>query len=599
MMRALRERVKIIYWVVILSFIGLMFLGWGIGDWDRPQVDPGNAPVATIDGEPVGIGEWERRSQSILSSIRARNGGTANESDILRARDQAFDELIDETLQVSEAERLGITVTDQEIEDLLRHDPPTFLLQQFVGEDGMPDVDAYYAALDDPANDWTQVREMLRVTVPLQKLNQRVASAAVVGEVELRKMFEEQNTQMVAEWIGMPIADVTLEETTVSDAEAEAWYQEHLDEYKQAPRTTVRLVSIAKAASEVDEQDVLSILGEIRADIIAGRITFEEAARTYSEDTSADVGGDLGFFDRNRMVEPFTEAAFELAVGDVSEPVKTQFGYHVIECTDERLDDDGQRTEMRARHILLRLEAGQETLDDLREQAESLHERARSQGLEAAAASADLEVVTTAPFQEGFAIPGVTNSLPGSRFAFANDTGSLSPLLETEEALYFFEIAEKLPAGHRPLTEVRSLVESAVLRERRTDIARQRLQTALAGASADADLAALAASNDLKHAVTDTFTTRENITDIGFATPFARVALESEVGALRTGVETSRGVYALRVLSKSEFDEAAFEAQRAQLAQSMLFSRQRALLQRWIEEQREKADIVDNRAELL
>ncbi len=432
MMRALRERVKIIYWVVILSFIGLMFLGWGIGDWDRPQVDPGNAPVATIDGEPIGIGDWERRAQSILSSIRARSGGTANESDVLRARDQAFDELIDETLQVSEAERLGITVTDQEIEDLLRHDPPTFLLQQFVGEDGMPDVDAYYAALDDPANDWTQVREMLRVTLPLQKLNQRVASAAVVGEVELRKMFQEQNTQMVAEWIGIPVADVTLEETAVSDADAEAWYQEHLDDYKQAPRTTVRLVSIEKAASEVDEQDVLSILSEIRADIIAGRITFEEAARTYSEDTSADVGGDLGFFDRNRMVEPFTEVAFELAVGDVSEPVKTQFGYHVIECTDERLDENGQRTEMRARHILLRLEAGQETLDDLREQAESLHERARSEGLEAAAATADLEVVTTAPFQEGFAIPGVTNSLPGSRFAFANDTGSLSPLLETD-----------------------------------------------------------------------------------------------------------------------------------------------------------------------
>lgn len=599
MMRTMREQVKVIYWVVILSFLGLMFLGWGIGDWDRPQTNPGDEPVATIDGQPIGRMDWERRSQSILNSMRARNGGTVNESDVLRARDQAFDELVDETLQLTEAERLGLKATDQEVEDLLRHDPPPYLLQQFVGEDGLPDVDAYYAALDDPANDWTQVREMLRATLPLQKLNQRIASAAVVGEVELRQMFAEQNTQMMAEWVGLRLSDVELEDETVTDAQAQAWYQDHLEEYKQAPRASVRLLTIQKAASEEDEQDVLSILGEIRSDVIAGRITFEEAARTYSEDSSADVGGDLGFFDRNRMVEPFTEAAFALAVGDVSEPVKTQFGYHVIECTDERLDENGQRTEMRARHILLRLQAGQETLDDLREKAENLHQVAASRGIEAAATEGEIELLTTAPFQEGFAIPGVTNSLPGSRFAFANDTGALSPLLETEEALYFFEVAEKLPAGHRPLADVRSLVDSAVLRERRTEIARARLQTALAGVQADADLAAVASSAGLQHAVTDTFSMRENITDIGFATAFARVALESDVGEFQSGITTPRGVYALRVLYKSEFDQAAFDAQRAQLAQSMLFSRQRLLVQQWMEEQREKATIEDNRADLL
>jgi peptidyl-prolyl cis-trans isomerase D len=599
MMQAMRERVKVIYWVVILSFIGLMFLGWGIGDWDSPQMSASDESVAKVDGQSISFFDWERRTQSILASMRARSGGEVSESDVLRARDQAFDELVDETIQVKEAERLGIRVTDQEITDILRNDPPAFLLQQFMGPNGQPDVDAYYAALDDPANDWSQVREVLRATLPLQKLNQRIASAAIVGEVELRQMFAEQSTRMVAEWIGVRFTDVTLEDETVTDEQANAWYQEHLDEYKQQARVAVRLVKVDKAPSEADEQDVLSILGEIRGDIIAGRTTFEEAARTYSEDGSADVGGDLGYFDRNRMVEPFTEAAFALAVGDLSEPVRTQFGYHVIECTDERLDDKGERTEMRARHILLRLQAGQETVDRLREQAEALHTQARREGLETAAAAAGLEVVTTPPFQEGFNIPGVNNSLPGSRFAFTSGVGALSPMLETEEAIYMVEVAEKLPAGHRTLEEVRSLVDSAVLRERRSAIASEQLRSALAGVDPQLPLGSIAAATGLQHAVTDTFTVRENIADIGFGTAFARVALESEVGQLRTDVRTPRGVYVLRLLYKSPFDQDAFRAERSQLAQTMLFSRQRMLLQQWIEQKREDAQIVDHRAQLL
>ncbi len=594
MMQVLRERVKVVFWVIIVTFIGFTFLAWGIGDWNAPQQTGDSTVVATVDGTEIGAMEWERRAQSILSSMSAQQGASSEitESDRLRARDRAYSELIDEVLLEAEAERRGLSVTDAEITDMLRNNPPPALLAQY------DDIDQYYEDLDNPSVNWNRVRESLRQTIPMQKLQQRIMASAVVGEQELRQAYREQNTRMVAEYVGVRFSDIQLEDETVSDAEAREWYEANLGDYKQPARTSVNLVKVEKVASEEDEQEILSILEEIRNDIVSGRLTFEEAARTYSEDTSADVGGDLGFFDRNRMTEPFTEAAFDLAVGDVSEPVKTQFGYHIIECTDERLNDAGEREEMRARHLLLKLAPSTNTVDELREQVDTAQQTARTAGLAAAAEQLGVEIVETAPFQEGFNIPGVRNSLPASRFAFSNDAGALSPMFETEDALYFFTVAEKFPAGHRPLEDVRSLVDSAVLTDRRAEIASQHLREALAGA--DGDLEALAAGDELlQHAVTDTFTLRQNIQDIGFATPFARVALAMDVGDFEEDVRTQRGVYALELLHKSEFDEQEFASMRPQLARQVMFTRQRVLLQQWIEEQREAAEIVDRRAELL
>lgn len=594
MMQVLRERVKVVFWVIIVTFIGFTFLAWGIGDWNAPQQTGDSTVVATVNGTEIGAMEWERRAQSILSSMSAQQGASSEitESDRLRARDRAYSELIDEVLLEAEAERRGLGVTDAEITDMLRNNPPPALLAQY------DDIDQYYEDLDNPSVNWNRVRESLRQTIPLQKLQQRIMASAVVGEQELRQAYREQSTRMVAEYVGVRFSDIELEDETVSDAEAREWYEANLGDYKQPARTSVNLVKVEKVASEEDEQEILSILEEIRNDIVSGRLTFEEAARTYSEDTSADVGGDLGFFDRNRMTEPFTEAAFDLAVGDVSEPVKTQFGYHIIECTDERLNEAGEREEMRARHLLLKLAPSTNTVDELREQVDTAQQTARTAGLAAAAEQLGVEIVETAPFQEGFNVPGVRNSLPASRFAFSNDVGALSPMFETEDALYFFTVAEKFPAGHRPLEDVRSLVDSAVLNDRRAEIASQRLREALAGA--DGDLAALAEGDDLlQHAVTDTFTLRQNIQDIGFATPFARVALAMDVGDFEEDVRTQRGVYALELLHKSEFDEEEFASMRPQLARQVMFTRQRVLLQQWIEEQREAAEIVDRRAELL
>jgi peptidyl-prolyl cis-trans isomerase D len=599
MMQFMRDRVKMIYWVVILSFVLLMFLGWGVGDWQAPNRIADSGTVAVVNGEEISRADWEQQVNSILRTVRQRNGGNTTESDDLRARDQAYNDLVINALMRQEAEARGLSVTDGEVDEILQNNPPPELLALFTDAEGNIDYDAYYQQLNSPTTDWVMLRNQFRKEIPLQKLRQQIAGEALVGDAELRNAFEEQNARMVAEWVGVLFSDIELgDDATATDEEIQAWYEAHQEDFRQEAQARVRVVTAAKEASEADEQEVLSILNEIRLDIVEGRLNFDEAARTYSEDTSAAVGGDLGFFDRNRMTPPFTEAAFDLGIGDVSEPVKTQFGYHLIECTDERLDDSGDREEIQARHILLRLHPSQATLEELRNTIYDARDAAATIGIDVAAENAGLTVVDSPGFNEGMNIPGLGSSLMASRFAFDNDTGSLSEVFENEEMAYFFEVAEQVPAGYSPLEDVRAIVESNVLRERRGLAASEKLAAAVASANAETDLEALAASVGISHAMTDTFGVRDNIADVGFASAFGRAAMELGENDFCKRVETPRGVYAFRVVYRSPFDEDAFRAQRSQLSASMLYARQQGALQQWLGAQMDNAEIEDLRNSL-
>ena len=100
-----------------------------------------------------------------------------------------------------------------------------------------------------------------------------------------------------------------------------------------------------------------------------GNENFEDLAKKYSEDASASQGGDLGYFGRNQMVPEFEEAAFKLEAGQVSDLVKTQFGYHIIKVEEKINDQDENKTLIHARHILIRGKDLDSYLEDLKKQA--------------------------------------------------------------------------------------------------------------------------------------------------------------------------------------------------------------------------------------
>ena len=137
------------------------------------------------------------------------------------------------------------------------------------------------------------------------------ATLNILAEAEVERVVEEQ----------LSGADLEMA--------AKERYLLDREKYKEPEEVTASHILLRSRGGKEDEQ-VLSRIRSIREEILSGKIGFEEAARKYSEDGSAKRGGSLGTFRRGRMVEPFEEAAFALKEGEISEPVKTPFGYHLI-----------------------------------------------------------------------------------------------------------------------------------------------------------------------------------------------------------------------------------------------------------------------------
>ena len=356
--------------------------------------------------------------------------------------------------------------------------------------------------------------------------------------------------------MGLALNDLAADDEP-TDAEIESYYEQNAGQYWQAERGNAKVAAWEVTASEADDREALDLALEIKQSLEAGEQTFADAAAIYSEDATATSGGDLGTFDRNRMVAPFTEAAFSLPVGTISEPVRTDFGFHLIEVLEQE-EEDGEVARVHARHILLKVEPSAETRDATFDRVSEFRAAVKpATFLTLAGDDPGCEILTPRPFLEGRDIPGLPQSTAGGRFVFRAEVGQISPVLSTDRHVYVV-LAEGLePAGPRPLEEVRGQVVLALKRERQREEAIARLSPAVGRVQMGESMAEVASELELIHAVTDTISANANVPDVGYATPFNTVALHADEGELVPEVVTSRGVFALKVLWKSPWTKSS------------------------------------------
>lgn len=151
-------------------------------------------------------------------------------------------------------------------------------------------------------------------------LSAKEAGKALTPELEAMKAdFEEQ--MLAQNEINEAFASVE-----VSEEEAKTYYEDCKETFRSEEQVNARHILV----------DSLEQCQEIRNKILAGEISFEDAAKEFSSCSSAADGGELGFFGHGMMVAEFDEAAFEAALNEVTEPVKTQFGYHLIKVVDKK-----------------------------------------------------------------------------------------------------------------------------------------------------------------------------------------------------------------------------------------------------------------------
>ncbi len=602
MFKMLRSQAKIFYWIIAVSFIlfGVVF-SYGGATSGCQKKGPNNRNqsglVGKINGTPLSGAQFERTYSQILNYSRAQNQGREmNSNQYASARQQAWDQMLRQALLVQAIADHKIQVSDTELKARFEQNPPPALLTPYQDQEtGSVNMEAYYADLQNPDNDWSAAEAYVRQIIQTEKLQAIIANDVAVSDADVRSNFLAQNGKAVAEYIGVLYGDLASEYQP-TDEEINTWYQSHGDDYLQKEKVECKVVRFSKEASDADWASARTEMDEIRAEIENGSISFEDAARRYSEDGSASRGGDLGTFDRTRMVPEFTEAAFGLAVGDISQPVKTKFGFHLIEITEQHMDEEtNELFQVTARHILLKVVPSNATLALIKDSAQDFLDRVDGNNFVSTAEAEAMDLISPAAFIEGRDIPGLPISLSGGLWTFRADAGDVSPVFENREFFYVVLAGDHLAAGPADLDSVRSQVILALQKANNRKLAAAKLGPAVGEIQMGRTMAEVAAGSDLKHAVTDTFTYNGNVADVGFGTDFNKKAIEGEVGRLIPEVETLRGLFALIPLWIAPFDEAEFDTRKAGIQAFLLSQAQNEKVEEYFQKLMDEADIEDYR----
>ncbi|MBE0565030.1 MAG: peptidylprolyl isomerase [Krumholzibacteria bacterium] len=602
MFKLLRSKAKVFYWVIAGSFF--LFLGLG-GLTGRGCQPPGTNPyesgvVGAVNGRTIAAQDYDFTVRQQTALMRQQTpGGDLNANQYAAARERAWDEMVRNALVEQAIAARKIKASDAEVLDAFQNNPPMELLDAYRDENGAIDLERYFADLQNPEADWSRAEQYVReVYLPRMKLMEEISAAVTVTDEEVREEYVRQTGRAVAEYMGLAYAALD-DGFEPADTDLQAWYDAHPQDYARPARARVQVVRFAKEASDADYEEVRVFLDEIRQEIVSGQKDFAVAAAEYSEDGTARNGGDLGTFDRNRMVEPFTEAAFSLPVGEISAPVRTRFGYHLIEVLSRETDKDtGEVYQVHARHILLKVTPGPATMDLLREAAEAFRARVDGGSFASTAQAEAMDLVEPESFVPERDIPGLAMTLAGGNWSFAAKAGAVSPVFENEQFMYVVHKVEELPAGPAPLEEVRGQVALAVRQDHNRTAVRARLAPAVGEVQMGTAMAVAAANHGLAHAVTDTFTVNANVADIGYGTAFNAAAINGELGRLVPEVETPRGLYALVPLWIEPFDEAAFAARREGIRGALLQNRKALVVEEWLDAQKQAAKVEDYRADL-
>ena len=600
MMILLRQKTVFVLWFVIFAFIGLIVVEWG-ADYSGPSTNGADDAVGVINGETISLQQFQDALRRIARQMPQEQ--RADQALLVR---QVWDYYVREIILTQEYERLGFEVTDGEIAFYTRNKPPQAVREFEVFQtDGAFDMDKYVQFIGNPANLSDPNNQALVLwiesTIERQLLDYRLQrmlrGTAQVSPNEAHQHFAEANEKVRLEYAFAP-SDAADSEIEVADEDLAAYYQEHVADYEHPDQVKLEYVRFPKEPSAADSLETKEEIERLRQEIEAGK-DFAELAGVVSDDEgSVARGGDLGFFARDQMVAPFEEAAFALAPGELSGPVQTRYGWHLIKV-EERLEESGGE-KVHARHILLRYQPSRTTEDSLRSRTEVFQEQAAAEGFAAALAASGTEAMPTNFLQKSQAVPGIsTNTTWLVNWCFEQEPGAVSQVLEDDLGLWVVHLVAKRPEGTVPLDELRDQLEPLVRTRKKAVRAAARLEAVRREVEAGTTLAQAAQNAGVELQTPEAFARTESVEGLGRANAVIGAAFRLEEGQLSEVIEVTeggkRGAYLLKLLEKTPVDEEQFAAQREQVVAQLQAQREQEAVQNWFAYLYETAEIEDNR----
>lgn len=544
-----------------------------------------NETIADVEGEAITVGSFTRRYNAQVQAYRNAYGGQMNDQLLkqLGIDRQILQQLIDEEAMVAESRKQGITVSDVEIRERILALPGFQESGKFVGEQRYRQI----LQIQNPPLTTTEFENSLRRALMIEKLrtaltgwmsvndtdvvaefrkrNEKVKldvvpvtaeafkSQVTVTDAELVPFFEKaKDKYRIGEKRKIKYAQVNVEQVrgtiTVPEAEIAAFYQQNLSQY-QTP-AQVRASHILFKLEGKDEKVVQALAADVLKKATAPGADFAALAKQYSEDDSNNQnGGDLDYFGRGRMVAEFEQAAFGMKAGEISNLVKTAFGFHIIKVVDNKSDQTRPLAEVRTElEDQLKWQKAQAEAERL---AKSLEATTKTPAdLDKVAKERSLAVVETGLVASDEPIQGVGAQPEISGRVFGMKEGEVTPAMRVATGWVFATVTGRQDSYLPQLAEVKAKVADDVRQEKAAEMAKQRA-TAIATELKNAkDFAAAAKRAGLEVKTTELVARGTAIPDLGISEAVDVAAFALPPGGVSDAISTATGTAVIRVVEK-------------------------------------------------
>lgn len=597
----------VIITVVVISMVG--YLGSYFND---TTTTGSNGIYASVGGEKI-----TTQQVSDTANRQSRERFPNGVPDMFRPylNQQAAERLIIQAALIAEAHRMGLKVTDAELQDTLRQGDigkQIFPKGEFIG------TDAY--------TNWVQANTGMSVanfekefknSLLLQKLIAVVQGGVAVPDTDVQKEFQRQNVKVKFDYAVLTVEDL-MKKVPVTDTELKAFFDRNKASFEtqipeqrkakyvvvdpSAVQITITGDDYKRAYAQRQEQyrepeqvDVRHILVKTEAEALdvkkklEGGAKFEELAKKLSQDPgSKDNGGLYKGVTKGQMVAEFDKVAFSLPKGKISDPVKTSFGYHILrvdEHRDARLKPMEQvKGELEAS---IRAEKAASQLDAL---ASAMETEARTEGLEKAAANHNLKVVNTEYFAQTSSLPGVGNSPQFMQELFTAKPKAPAQKIALAQGYAVAEVLDSKPAAKLSPTfeEAKSRVEAQFRNERATAMLAAKTQELADRAHSLNSLKAAAKEFGATVKTSDLVAPTGQVADLGSMSGPAAKAFEMKPGQISDAIINGRTGAVLNVLDLQQPTPAEFEKMREQVRQGLMQRKRVDLLEAYAESVRSR-----------
>ena len=596
MLENLRKKQK--YVIIFIAFVFIVGMGiMGLTEIFRPKPILGR-----IDGVKISYEMFQEEFQRNVANYRANNPDTEMSRDLLnQLSDQTWQRMQQQIILGKQLKKMRIRITDEDVLNEIQNNPPQELMQNpALQTNDRFDRKKYLTALKENAEFFTAMDDYVRESLPFTKLMERVKKESNITIDSLKAEYLKENDEMYGKLLMFDFNKLPKPEVTDTDIKNQYDKIKDTDkEINKGKSSTMKFLLFEVKPSDADFNTVKRDIDDIYAMVRRGE-DFGQLAKDYSDDTgSAEQYGSLGTFGKGQMVPEFEQTAFSMQPGEVSEPFRTSFGWHIVKVHGFSTTDDGQ-PQVTASHILKRAEASIETMDVTQQQAENAAKLIKRVGIDNAAKELELEPTDSdAIYEDSEFIPGLGQHSELLDFVKKKKVGAVSNVVKDRRGNYIVaQVTAKSKDAYVPLDKVKMRIKYDLERQGLIAAMKPIAQEFVRNYKPEEFMAAAERDTLVKIVNLQNLKTTTSIPEVGRVPEINDEALRLEEGQISGLIDTEKGQFIVVSERRTKVDMNEF-IQDADAQKRLRDRMEEQAWNRWYDAVMKKAKVIDNRQEFI